>query len=334
MDVTLFYMYKAFGGGTTSYTAHLYEALKQAGHTPRIVRVRDKEQKNPRPFAGYAGVELHNISVATGLKLARTTPSLMTAPCNQKYLQFEPTIIKRLMKAGMQVMVHSWNELEIYDDLGIRNTMRPPLIVRPHLASYFKQGAKFMYHPYVRHYTDNVGNEKTKNAVSIARMTFVKHPEIIIAANEMLPAKKRVVIRGAENRMLTHFKIGKLFPAYEHKPSGFQQAWGAGALECAAYNFAVDMTYLAGDGGGSQYAFMEAWDAGTVNIVHNKWLEYKGEMKVGFNCLAVADHAELAAILDGTERYHHIIFNGYRQLKSSHDPVPVARDVMRELERG
>jgi hypothetical protein len=37
-DIALFYMYKSFGGGTTSFTVHLFEGLRRAGHSPRIYR--------------------------------------------------------------------------------------------------------------------------------------------------------------------------------------------------------------------------------------------------------------------------------------------------------
>lgn len=344
-QVSLFFMYRAFGGGTTSYTVHLFEGFRRAGYDVKIYRVNARGEYKERPFSKYAGVTYRNIDPVTALKIAKTTPSLLTAPCNSKFLEFDPEIIGKLMKAGMRIVIHDPNEFEIYDHLNNRNSITRPFCIRPAMRNFFPK-AIFIPHPYVREFTNKVTDRFTWRrdylAVSIARVTFVKRTELILAANRLLPKKAKVVLRGAENRLYTRHKLQKLYPEYEQGNTGFPMVWGASARECARARFAVDFTWFPDDGGGSQYSFMEAWDAGTVNIIHKDWLRYPGEMKDGVNCIAVDTPAHLAAILKramkgplstnkSTDLELNIVRNGWRLLHERHDPVNVANAYYKEM---
>ena len=66
------------------------------------------------------------------------------------------------------------------------------------------------------------------------------------------------------------------------------------------YKFNVDMTIIRGDGGGTQYTWLEAWSAGCIPIINIEWLlEEPDDMIPGYNCIAVAGAEELAEILQG-----------------------------------
>lgn len=333
MSVALFFMYRQFGGGTTSYTVHLYEGMRRAGLNPKIYRVKERGEHFERPFSKYEGVKYRNITPEEGLEIARTTPSLMTAPCNSKYLDFDPEIIGKLMKAGMRVTIHDPNEFQIYDHLDNIDKMRAPFCIRPTMKRFFPN-AIMIPHPYVREYDrrEYEPDKRKYHAVSVARVTFVKRTDMILEANRKLPKKLKIVLRGAENRLYTKHVITPMFPEYVQGQVGFPMTWGASARECANGKLAVDMTWFPEDGGGSQYSFMEAWDAGTVNIIAKDWLRYKGEMLDGVNCIAVEDSDEMAKkVRDLADADVSDMVNaGYKALEA-HDPVKVARRYYKEL---
>lgn len=335
MSVALFFMYRSFGGGTTSYTVHLYEGMRRAGLDPRIYRVKERGEHNERPFSRYDGVTYRNVTSDEALKIVKRYPSLMTAPCNSKYLEFDPLIIGKLMRAGMRIVIHDPNEFEIYDHLKNRESVQTPFCIRTSMKKFFPR-AVHVPHPYVREFkaTEYVKSEREHLAVSVARVTFVKRTELILEANEKLPKRDQVVIRGAENRLYTRFKILPRFRSFRQGSVGFPMTWGASARECARGKFAVDFTWFPDDGGGSQYSFMEAWDAGAVCVLHQDWLRYEGEMKDGVNCVAVDGAAGLVKLLKHGRPLEvgHLVNAGYESLKK-HDPVAVARTYYKELTR-
>jgi hypothetical protein len=332
-EVALFFFYRTFGGGTTSFTVHLFEAMRRAGHAPKIYRVKERGEDRERSFSGYEGVTYRNITSDEALRIVKKTPSLMTAPCNSKFLQFDPTIIGKMMKAGMRIVVHDPNELEIYDHLNNREQVQRPICIRPTMRQFFKD-AHYIPHPYVREFDGDQGRPRPWLAVSVARVTFVKRTEIILEANRLLPKRSRIVLRGAENRLYTKFKILPRFPEYVQGCTGFPMTWGASARECLRAKYAVDMTWFPSDGGGSQYSFMESWDAGAVNVLHSDWLRYRGEMIDGGNCLAIDSAKDLARLLknDRGQNVGDLVQAGYAALRT-HDPVKVAQAYMRELTR-
>lgn len=346
MRVNLFFMYRQFGGGTTAFTAHLYRALQLAGHDPVILRPKERSEERRRTFASYEGVEYRNVSVAEALAAAAESPSLLTAPCNSKYLEFDPDVIEKLIRVGMRVVVHDPNELEIYDHHEHVKHGKRPICIRPTMKQFYPNALEIP-HPYVRRFASNVVPlyaTRPWHAMSVARVTFVKRTEIILAANRLLRAdgKQEVVLRGAENRLYTRHKLSKLFPEYQQGHTGFPMVWHASAEECAKSLYAVDMTWFPHDGGGSQYSFMEAWDAGAVNIIHEDWLRYKdtwpAEMVHGTNCLAVDGPQQLFNILTTHghpvlapwEEYEEMIEAGFAALQR-HDPVAVAEAYVEEL---
>ena len=54
------------------------------------------------------------------------------------------------------------------------------------------------------------------------------------------------------------------------------------------YKFNIDMTLIKGDGGGTQYTWLEAWDAGCIPIIHKEWLlDTPDDMREDYNCMVI-----------------------------------------------
>lgn len=336
MPIALFYLPPSLGGGSTSFTAHLFKSLLIGGYEPNLFRIKPTPEERERPFGKYDSVSYRNITAEDAIIYAKMMPSLLTGPTHSKHLPFAPDIIQRLMKVGMQIVVHDPNEFKVYDHLNNRNLARPPIIIRPTMGNYFPK-AKFIPHPYVRQRSTIrfARSRATRpwSGVSIARLSFVKRPLIILEANSSLPPKYQCILRGAENRMFTRFKVLPLYPKFKQGGYGFPATFDAPVAEAEKAMFAVDMTYFPNDGGGSQYTFMEAWDAGTVNIIHQDWLRYKGEMS-DENCITVGSAEQLATVLEHGGKVNadlaQMVNNGYASLVK-HEPKRVAKQYVEEL---
>ncbi len=60
----------------------------------------------------------------------------------------------------------------------------------------------------------------------------------------------------------------------------------------------VDMSIIKGDGGGTQYTFLEAIYQDCVLVLHEEWVN-KGSLFVsGVNCIVVSNEEELAKVMN------------------------------------
>lgn len=302
MEVGIFFLRPWLGGGTTTFTAHLFKAIEAAGYDPLIIRVKERGEERTRPFAKYEGVRYQNMDVRQAMRYAQMNPTVLGSPANSKYL-VKPDLIAQLMKRGMRTVIHDPNEFQIYDHLEKGKKLpTTPICIRPTIQRFYPE-AIWIPHPYMRvNFSKTVAwyNPNRKPAVSIARIASVKRPQIILEANRLLPKKLRVKLMGAEYRMYTR-NLEKRFPDV-FKQSGktfqFPMTFDAPVRLAEKYRFNVDMTYFPDDGGGTQYAQMEAMDAGTINIMHEDWFRYKGgELKIGKHVLAIREPKELAMLL-------------------------------------
>lgn len=337
VEISIFFLLPNLGGGSTTYTAHLFKSIEAAGGTPKLYRVKKREEGRCRPFADYDGVEYRNIDLRTAKRIVKNTPSVLSAPAPSKYLP-DPDLIKRLCKLGMRVVIHDPNEFKIYDHLK-EKLPTEPICIRPTMKEYYPN-ATWIPHPYLRCFSDKQVAEipHSRNAVSIARIASVKRPKILLEANRKLKSERRIDLKGAEHRLYTRSleeKYGDVFKQ-SGKTLQFPLNFYASPSLCSQYKYNVDMTWFPDDGGGTQYAQMEAMDAGCVNIMHEDWFRYDGELKAGKHVLTVSDHKDLCKILRTELIYltkaEKIIRNGFKLLKK-HDPEIIGKLYLEELVR-
>jgi hypothetical protein len=209
----------------------------------------------------------------------------------------DPEIIHKLIKAGMRVVVHGLLDWRVHVRLGTADLIRHPFVVRPALAKEFSI-ATYIPHPYVRAYRTPPNWPRERNAISIARTTFIKNTHIILEANKRMGHKYRCKLLGKIDRMYCKHKLGIDLPNKEHPSKGFAPQWDIGAVECAKAVYAVDMSDgTSNGGGGTQYTFLEAWDGGAINVINSDWLRDPGVMADRVNCIAVSDYSELGNVL-------------------------------------
>jgi hypothetical protein len=340
--IALFYARGDVGGGSTSFAVHLMQGMQRAGIPATLYRFSTKPRA-PKMLAQYEGIMCEYVTPAEALHIAATVPSLLVAPERPEKLPY-PTLLTEMMAAGMRCVIHDPNEFMnkagvlgrgVFNHLDDRTLVVRPICIRPSMKAHFKD-ATFIPHPYQREFPSVVCRDdlaRRKSACSIARLTFVKRPRIIFDANRLLAQRAQVRFHSAENRLFT-FSLKKTYPEVTQGGYDLPLVHGISARHAAQYRFAVDMTYFPMDGGGSQYSFMEAWDAGCVNVIHQDWLRYKGEMKDRENCYAVRSAEELAMLIQNWKKQQplleHIAANGATALKK-HDAATIAKFYYKEL---
>ncbi len=344
--VGLFFFRPWLGGGTTTFTAHLYKAIEAAGYAPRILRVKARGEEKTRQFAKYDGVEYQNITVEQARKWVKDSPTVMASPANSKYL-VDPNLIRDLSKRGMRIVMHDPNEFRIYDHLSkmgknkevdltkVQKLPTRPICIRPTMQRFYPD-AVWIPHPYMRS-GPLPQLKRDQHAISVARIAAVKRPIMVLKANRLLPAAKRVRLMGAEFRMYTRELEKRYSDVFRQSGKTFQypMTFEAPVALCSRARFNVDFTWFPDDGGGTQYAQMEAMDAGCVNIMHTDWFRYGGELKPGKHVLTAGGPEELSVRLkiDITEDERATIVRNCDKLLKAHAPDVVGKLYMAELNR-
>lgn len=335
--VGIFFFRPTLGGGTTTFTAHLFKALQAAGADPMIYRVGEKTGRTkPRQFGKYEGVEYIKVGPSEARAVVKAMPTVMGSPANSKFFPFEPDIIMNLMKLGMRTVIHDPNEFTIYDHLG-KATKLPsrPICIRPTMQKFYPD-ALWIPHPY--HQVSVRMPARRKLACSIARIASVKRPRLLLDANRILEKRRRIELKGAEYRLYTYNLQKKYGDVFQQCGGTFQfpMTFEAPVGIASGYQFNFDMTYFPDDGGGTQYAQMEAMNARTVNVMHEDWWRFgSGEMKPGKHVITVGSSSEIAHLLrhppeqDLLDEINH---NCERLLKN-HAPKEIGAAYLEEMLR-
>lgn len=297
--VSLFYLAEPKFGGWVSFTAHLALSLAACGYDARIYRVGVRTESRGRDFG--RGLSYANVSLADAVALASSGPTVITAVGPK----FAATASK-LLAVGAGVVVHDPTELKSKPLCEALAASRRVVVIRErvidHVRRVIGEDPRLVLHPYVR-MSDDVPRERPVHAVAFSRLDWDKHTLTIAEANAKLLLPRRVAIYGAENSMYTHLKIDSAVPGWREQYHGrFAPTLDAAVRLAEGAQYVVDLSAIAGDGDGTQYTFLEAWDAGATLIVNAKWIVTgKGAVRAE-TAIAVTDAEDLARVLNARTR--------------------------------
>ncbi|MFC0041021.1 glycosyltransferase family 4 protein [Actinomadura rayongensis] len=292
MHVHLAYLAQPTRGGWPTYTAHLAEGLRRAGHEVHLWRVTRRAEHRPRPFRHLT---YQNTTLDRLAEIARLQPLHITAAAPAQADQ-----VAELIDAGASITVHDPTELRGEMPGALSGTRRPVVVIRATVAEHVAAlglPAVHVAHPYAR--SPHPAPARTRHAVSFARLDWDKHTDAIAAANTRLAPGKRVELHGAENRLFTHHKLTADFPGWRRSyrgPFDTRDLW-AGAGLAASAHWAVDMSTIDGDGGGTQYTHLEALDGGARLLLNAGWFGTGHDDPLLRAVAVTADPGELAAVL-------------------------------------
>ena len=316
----LLYLAKPVYGGWVTFTAHLSHKLnapiyKIAGRNETFDRDFGYECKYRNKSIGEI-IKLNNIIITAVDK--HYWEYLYLFPSDTKIVIHDPTECKLSKNKNPLVQITDKNDKILLDHFKVI-TIRES--VQEYLMNQFKIQSLFMPHPFYKY--DIPKNEGLGyKCVSIARIDFDKNTDILLKANQLMSdSSKHIYLFGAENRLYVFHKLkdlgiekywkGKfpknLSPLYENKS----------ILKDAKYM--IDMSVIKGDGGGTQYTFLEAIHHGVVLILHNEWIEKGNLFESGKNCIGVSNEYELSEFLTNDlsdEKYSEILENSRKILEN------------------
>lgn len=321
MTVNLFYIvsHPPYGGFVT-YTNHLHRMLAQLGHDVNLYMVKKRFEEKHRDLHG---TPYQNVDVDFAIHSCRKFPTLIVC----MYWKTAPEVIEAMLKNGARLVIHDPTELvpELIESV-LRNKTKVIAIRKKNLQNYIELGmdATYVPHPYVEFETK--GGKKTKNACATSRLDFDKHTEVIAEANEMLTTKTAVQIYGKENRLFTWHKVKNKFPEWERYYNGaYPKEAYAGVKVALPYRYLVDMSLIRGDGGGTQYTFFEAWNAGCELVLDERWILPGDELEPGKNCHVVNGAEQLVKVLKG--KPNNRVVEGGRELMREHGTKAVGEQL-------
>ena len=278
----LVYMAKPSFGGWRTFTAHLSKKYDYD-----LYKIGNKTESKTRPY-GY-DVEYQNVSIDDLLK----KPNLLITAIDKNYYEHLP-------------------KLNVFKVITIRET------VHNLLKNKYKIKNTFLHHPFYEFKKPN-NNINKNRALALSRVDFDKHTDIIIDANDKLPENKRVDIYGAQNDLYVYHKLRDTNYKKYYKGK-FPKEFSSLVELLEPCKFLVDMSAIKGDGGGSQYTFLEAIYMDCALVLNSKWVKnntdnIKTPFKHGVNCYIVNNKDELAKLLRSNLNTVKITNNAKKLLK-------------------
>lgn len=322
MNIDLVYLSDNLYGGWVTFTRHLHDSLQMAGANVRIVKVRPN-CGDGRNF-GY-GLTYAARTVGA-LKLERSVKLIVAL--HKKYATAAEELLTNKRNA---VVLHDYNELK-----HLPANLRRRVVVIRKINLPLVPGSVFIPHPYVRAGANDVPSAggKPVHARSVCRIDHDKNTTMLLDANRLLGRTKQIDIRGFENRIYTRFTVMPKYPEWVQSKAHFPREKHAAYDLLLPVRYMVDLSVIKNDGGGTQYSFLEAIDAGAACVIHTNWCNVKGEMRPGYNCFTAGTAEELVKVL----RYTHeeerlaVAVNARKLLNSFHSPSGIAQRYLEFLQ--
>ena len=284
MGYNLAFLAKPTFGGWVTMTAHL--SLKYNYPLFKISN-SNRTEKIQRKF-GY-DVKYQNVSIDDLIGLGNI---LIVALDKHfyKYLDKFPndtTIVMHDPNDFKSVPVQQFlNRVKV---ITIRKAVQRNLLENHNIQSEFK------YHPFYEYDKKTYKNNVSDKCISINRIDFDKNTHDILRANPLIKDESnKIWIYGKENRLYVQFtlkgKMGLYDDFVKYWRGRFAKTLPISFLEKDILNnckYVVDLSVIKGDGGGTQYTFLEAIHQDCILILHKEWVEKGNLFKDKYNCYVV-----------------------------------------------
>jgi hypothetical protein len=304
--MNLVYMAKPTYGGWVTFTAHLSHKTMSP-----IFKVGKRTETRLRPFGyncSYQNVECDELCKKDNLLICALDKHYYS------YLSMFPPDTK--------LVIHDPTEYKTGKEFDISNFQI--ITIRSKVQEYLQTkgvSSILKYHPFYE-YPYSEKESLNYKYISISRIDFDKHTDIILKANEQLPNDKKIYLLGKENRLYVHHKLQDL---------NFQKYWlgkypktmpmtyeNKDILDSCEY--IIDMSIIKGDGGGTQYTFLEAIYHDCILILHKEWTKQSDLFQDKINCLAVSNETDIVNLLmnEISEEEKHTIRKNARNILDTH----------------
>lgn len=288
-------------GGWRSFIVHLYHCLNQMENVkPVVVRCNTKTGKINNYDFGYdvpcIGMKLEDLAKKKYVLIA-----CMSQNQDQLFMFKKKCIV---VHDPIEVPKYNPEDLKKMKVFVIRQSMKENL-------AEIGIASRFLYHPFykfpVQEIIDRIQNEDVEktNVINTARVCSRKRTKMIIEANEHYENEHgeagyieihscKDVFGGGDVwvKNWSEELQGQFNASYK---GGFPMTFEATEKVYRNAKVVVDLSRFNGDGGGTQYTFLEAIHCGCALILHEDWLEYPGPFVKNINCFTVSSAMDLAA---------------------------------------
>lgn len=293
-------MAKPSYGGWVSFTVHLSKKFKynlyKIGKRTEINKNGTSRLRNFGYDVTYQNISPQDISKLDNILITAIDKNyydyLEYFPDNTTIVIHDPTEVKG---KSCQILI---NNLSRFKVVTIRET------VKKYLKDTLDIDSIFLHHPFYEYPKTEI--PKTIN-VSISRLDFDKHTDIILKANNELEDERKIHIYGAKNDLYIYHHIkNKLGMELDNYKGTFSKSFSDLNNILGSSRYVIDLSAIRYDGGGSQYTFLEALYHDCVLILNDKWVnsvdtKFKDKLKSPFknniNCLVVKDEKDLINLL-------------------------------------
>ena len=294
--IYLLYLAKPKYGGWVTFSAQL--AMINNTHIHKITKCGEKKHRD----YGY-GVQYRNIPLSILDNLKKDDKIIISAI--DKHFHF---VLKTLDLSKCTIVIHDPTEIKsqkefLLDYLPHMNVITIRKSVHDLLNSINIKNT-FKPHPYIKR--DTISLQSKNGVVSISRVDWDKHTDIIVKANKLL--RDKISIYGDKNDRYVYQKLRDLDTMKEEDPSScyrgrFNKDPIALRNILKSKQFVIDLSKIKLDGGGTQYTFLEAIDNNCILILNKDWVNVKNSIwETNINCLSVSNENELVDILQSTQK--------------------------------
>ncbi len=298
-------------GGWVSFTAHL--SLKNNLPLYKIGNKTEKKKDNSPVLREYGyGAQYQNIS-PNDIKNIKTE-MLITAIDKNYYEHLN------MFPSGTYIVIHDPTEVnkKTASEYLMKHLKRFKIItIRESVKKYLKKeydlDSTFLIHPFYEYSFSK--SPRPSDAVSISRIDFDKHTDIILDANKKLSEKQKIDIYGAINRQYVFFKLKDTDFTKYYKGS-FDKSFESLNDILKDAKFCIDMSVIKYDGGGTQYTFLEAIYQQCALVINKKWVDgFKTPFVNKKNCFVVENGNELSELIKESPNINSITKNAFDILK-------------------
>lgn len=325
-------------GGWFSYTVHTALALRAAGIECDVICLRKRRDKT---FDLGFGVDVEFLDPAADETVDRLKTYDVLHGAFVAFEKDNPNSIDAVIAAERPgvITIHDPTEVKPKDKLlrllvgGKIPGLKKLVAIRPVMKTLLagntggRYRVSYIPHPYAFQSPVTEAEEKQNVAVATSRVDFDKNTHLLLQAK---PAVCEIEYwTGGVNRIYAYHKLrqhGWPVPGYKGKfgrdPLDLLNVYGrAKAL--------IDMSSISGDGGGTQYTFLEAIDHECVMVLNSAWAKRNDKhdvLRPGVDYIACTTPEDIAFQLDlvcKNEDYRQTFVQNARAQVHHHDAASV-----------
>jgi len=291
MKIYLLHLFTRFSkGGISSFNDHLYLQIQALGYSPIIIK--------PKITRQFYAKEIFPILYLSDEEIVEISQDSMALITFCSYAE-NRNLVKRLISMGIPMVIH--DPIEYYPDLlSLANEKSGIITIRKrNQQNLAEMGIKstFIPHPYN---PIKIDNKSRNGALICSRLTYGKGIELIVKANQR---NSGIDIYGEINKDFFLDYLSKEISWRKYYKGELDNDHDLKIKILSRYKYAIDMSAIANDGGGTQYTFLEAWNARCLLIINQSWILKDDEMIPGINCLIAKDENDIQKIIESGISY-------------------------------